>query len=62
MVGMEVMRLRVRLSGKKPRLCLFTSLTFTRPEVTGMEDMVTALHTAVLVVTLLGGLYMLPQH
>ena len=62
MVGTEVMRLRVRLSGKKPHLYLFILLTFTRPEVTGMEDTVTALHTAVLVVTLLGGLYMLPQH
>lgn len=55
------MRHRVWLPGKEPRPCLFISLTFTRPKVMGMEGMVTTLRTAVLEVTLLGGLCMLPQ-
>ena len=61
MVGTEAMRHRVWLPGKEPRPCLFISLTFTRPKVMGMEGMVTTLRTAVLEVTLLGGLCMLPQ-
>ena len=61
MVGTEVMHHRVRLLGKKPHLYLFISLTRTRPKALGMGGMVTTLHTAVLAVTLLGGLCMLPQ-